>query len=59
MAITQILLAANNLPAPSSWADLTKPEYKGHVQMANPNSSGTAYTTLATMMQLIWRRWWI
>jgi len=46
------LLAANNLPAPSSWADLTKPEYKGHVQMANPNSSGTAYTTLATMMQL-------
>ena len=46
------LLAANNLPAPSSLADLTKPEYKGHVQMANPNSSGTAYTTLATMMQL-------
>ena len=46
------LLAANNLPEPTSWADLTKPEFKGHVQMANPNSSGTAYTTLATMMQL-------
>ena len=46
------LLAANSLPAPTSWADLTKPVYKGHVQMANPNSSGTAYTTLATMMQL-------
>ena len=46
------LLAKKGLPAPSSWADLTKPEYKGHVQMANPNSSGTAYTTLATMMQL-------
>ena len=28
------------------------PDYKGHVQMANPNSSGTAYTTLATMVQL-------
>lgn len=46
------ILAANNLPEPACWKDLLKPEYKGHVQMANPNSSGTAYTTLATMMQL-------
>ncbi|NKB51048.1 MAG: extracellular solute-binding protein [Rhizobiaceae bacterium] len=46
------LLKANNLPEPKCWKDLTKPEYKGHVQMANPNSSGTAYTTLATMVQL-------
>lgn len=46
------LLKANNLPVPACWKDLTKPEYKGHVQMANPNSSGTAYTTLATMVQL-------
>ena len=46
------LLKANNLPAPACWKDLTKPEYKGFVQMANPNSSGTAYTTLATMVQL-------
>lgn len=46
------LLAANNLAEPSCWKDLLKPEYKGHVQMANPNSSGTAYTTLATIVQL-------
>ena len=46
------LLAANNLPEPACWKDLLKPEYKGHVQMANPNSSGTAYTTLATIVQL-------
>jgi len=46
------LLAANNLPEPKCWEDLTKPEFKGHVQIANPNSSGTAYTTLATMAQL-------
>jgi len=46
------VLKANNLPVPSCWEDLTKPEYKGHVQMANPNSSGTAYTTLATIVQL-------
>lgn len=46
------VLKANNLPVPACWADLLKPEYKGHVQMANPNSSGTAYTTLATIVQL-------
>ncbi len=46
------LLRKANLPVPSCWKDLLKPVYKGHVQMANPNSSGTAYTTLATMVQL-------
>lgn len=46
------LIKKNNLPVPACWKDLLKPEYKGHVQMANPNSSGTAYTTLATMVQL-------
>lgn len=46
------LLAKESLPEPACWKDLLKPEYKGKVQMANPNSSGTAYTTLATMVQL-------
>ncbi len=46
------MLEANGLPVPACWKDLLKPEYKGHVQMANPNSSGTAYTTLATIVQL-------
>lgn len=46
------LLAANNLPEPKCWEDLIKPVYKGHIQMANPNSSGTAYTTLATIVQI-------
>lgn len=47
------LLARNNLPEPKCWADLIKPEYKGHIQIANPNSSGTAYTMLATIVQLM------
>ena len=34
---------------PTSWADLLKPEYKGHIRVANPNTSGTAYTVLTTM----------
>lgn len=47
------LLARSNLPEPKCWADLVKPEFKGQIQIANPNSSGTAYTTLATMVQLM------
>ena len=30
----------NNLPTPESWADLTKPVYKGQVVMPNPASLG-------------------
>ena len=41
-----------NLPQPKSWQDLTNPIYKGHIQMANPGSSGTAYNVLATVVQV-------
>ena len=46
------LIASKGLPVPTSWEDLTNPAYKGEIQMANPNSSGTAYTTLATILQI-------
>jgi len=46
------LLAKKGLPVPKCWKDLLKPAYKGEIQIANPNSSGTSYTTLATMVQL-------
>ena len=46
------LLAKKKLPAPACWADLLQPRYKGEVQMANPNSSGTAYLAIATMVQI-------
>jgi len=45
-------LASKKLAAPACWADLIKPEYHGEVQMADPNSSGTAWTALATFVQL-------
>ena len=38
------------LTSPACWADLIKPEFKGEVQMADPNSSGTAWTMLANEM---------
>jgi iron(III) transport system substrate-binding protein len=40
------------LTAPSSWKDLTKPEYKGHVVMPNPASSGTGYLDVSSWLQL-------
>ena len=47
------LLAKKKLAVPKSWADLLKPEYKGDIQVANPASSGTAYTMIATLVQLM------
>ena len=47
------LLAKKKATAPTSWADLLKPEYKGDIQMANPASSGTTYTMIATLVQLM------
>lgn len=37
---------------PGSWEELLKPEYKGELVTAHPGSSGTAYTMLATIIQL-------
>ena len=47
------LLAKKGLPEPKCWADLLDPKFKDEVQVADPNSSGTAYTMLAT-----WCRSW-
>jgi iron(III) transport system substrate-binding protein len=38
---------------PGCWADLLDERYRDDVQVANPNSSGTAYTLLATVVQLM------
>ncbi len=46
-------LKKRKLPEPKCWADLTKPVFKDEVQVANPNSSGTSYTMLATLVQLM------
>ncbi|OKP03123.1 ABC transporter substrate-binding protein [Xenorhabdus eapokensis] len=45
-------LKEKNLPIPTCWKDLTKPEYKSEIQIADPQSSGTSYTALATFIQL-------
>lgn len=46
-------LKKRGLPEPKCWADLTMPAFKDEVQVANPNSSGTSYTMLATLVQIM------
>lgn len=45
--------AKNKLDYPASWQDLLKPEFKGQISFAYPYTSGTAYTILATIVQLM------
>ena len=46
-------LAKRKIDPPACWADLLKPAFKGEVQMADPNASGTTWTMLATLVQLM------
>ncbi len=47
------VLKKKKLPAPKCWADLTDPKYKGEIETSHPASSGTAYTILAGLVQLM------
>lgn len=47
------LLARRNLPEPRCWADLVNPAYRNEIQMADPSSSGTAYTMVTTILQIM------
>ena len=43
------VLEENNLPEPTSYEDLLKPEYKGLISMPNPKNSGTGYMFLKSL----------
>ena len=47
------LLAKKKLPEPKCWKDLANPVYKDEIQMANPGTSGTAFNTVSTILQLM------
>lgn len=46
-------LADKNLPLPAAWADLADPVYKDELIASNPTTSGTAYTTVSGVLQLM------
>ncbi len=50
---TDFLAANPGLEAPTSWDDLLKPEFQDQVLVAHPSTSGTSYTAMATILQLM------
>ncbi len=51
--VNTIELERQGLPMPTSWADLTQPEFAGQVVMPNPASSGTGYLSVAALLQMM------
>ena len=47
------LAKKKKLPEPKCWADVIRPEYKGEVEISHPASSGTAYTVVAGLVQMM------
>jgi iron(III) transport system substrate-binding protein len=46
-------LKARGLPMPHSWKDLENPAFKGEVLMPDPNSSGTGYLHVISVLQTL------
>lgn len=44
-------LAKKGLPMPKSWKDLEDPRFKGEILMPDPNSSGTGYLHVISLLQ--------
>lgn len=45
------ILEGRGAPIPASWEDLLDPAYKGLIQMPSPQSSGTAYSMILTLVE--------
>lgn len=52
LCVNTVELEKNKLPMPTSWEDLTKPEYAGKIVMPNPASSGTGFLDVSAWLQL-------
>ena len=52
ICVNTVEQAKHGFATPRSWKDLTKPEYKGHVAMPNPNSSGTGFLDVSSWLQI-------
>ena len=52
-AVNREVLTRMGAPRPASWADLLNPAYKGQIQLPSPQSSGTAYNMVASLVVLM------
>src|SRR5437899_2284373 len=53
IASNKQFLKEKGLKAPTAWEDLTRPEFAGQICIGNPATSGTGYTFLTTIIQLM------
>ena len=51
--LNERFLAERNLPVPTSYQDLIRPEYRGTLSMPNPRSSGTGYFFLQNLINVM------
>jgi len=52
IAVNEQFLADRNIPIPSSYRDLIRPEYRGVISMPNPKSSGTGFFFLRNLINV-------
>ena len=50
--VNEKILQEKNLPVPQTWKELGDPKYKGLIAMPNPNTSGTGYLMMTTIIQV-------
>ncbi|MFO1106630.1 MAG: putative 2-aminoethylphosphonate ABC transporter substrate-binding protein [Amaricoccus sp.] len=53
LCVNKVEMQKRGLEMPTSWADLTKPEYKGLIVMPNPASSGTGFLDVSAWLQMM------
>jgi iron(III) transport system substrate-binding protein len=51
-AVNTDVLKRIGAPKPTSWNDLLNPAYKGQIQLPSPQSSGTAYNMVASLVTM-------
>lgn len=50
--VNEKILQEKNLPVPTTWKELGDPKYKGLIAVPNPNTSGTGYVMMTTIIQI-------
>lgn len=50
--VNEKILKEKNLPIPETWKELGEAKYKGLIAMPNPNTSGTGYVMMTTVIQI-------